>query len=400
MSEQALSGAVVIDLTHRIAGPYSTKFLADFGAEVIKIERPGEGDPARKAGPFLGEIPHPEKSGLFLYLNTNKEGITLNLKTEAGRAIFKKLVKKADVVVENFSPRVMPSWGLSYEVLAEINPKLVMTSISNFGQTGPYRDYKSADIVAYAMGSMMSLIGDPKREPLKSGGSQAQYQTGLNAAVGTLTALHGSRVMGVGQHVDVSILECVASMFGMTGYYYPYMGLIHKRRYNGYGLSHPTTNLPCKDGHVYVGMLFATRDEMALLTGNNQIAEDPRFDTPIGLLTYGDEMDAMIKEFLKDYTADEIVPLAQELRMAWGPVRTIDGLLKDPQLQLREFFVEIDHPATGPVTYPGPPFMLPESPWQAECPAPLLGQHNEEIYCGQLGYSRRELVRLRQMDVI
>ncbi|MBI4302278.1 MAG: CoA transferase, partial [Chloroflexi bacterium] len=145
MSEQALSGTVVIDLTHHIAGPYSTKFLSDFGAEVIKIEKPGEGDPARKAGPFPGDMPHPEKSGLFLYLNTNKKGITLNLKTEAGKAIFKELVKKADVVVENFSPRVMASWGLGYEVLAAINPKLVMTSISNFGQTGPYRDYKAAD---------------------------------------------------------------------------------------------------------------------------------------------------------------------------------------------------------------------------------------------------------------
>jgi len=162
--EQALSDVRVLDLTHYVAGPYCTKLLADYGAEVVKIEKPGEGDGARRMGPFLGDGPHPEKSGLFLHLNTSKKGITLNLKTRTGIEIFKKLVKDVDILVENFEPRVMTSLGMDYETLADINPRLVMTSISNFGQTGPYRDYKATELVISAMGPHMFFEGEHNRE--------------------------------------------------------------------------------------------------------------------------------------------------------------------------------------------------------------------------------------------
>lgn len=196
--EMALSDIKVLDLTWYIAGPYCTKLLADYGAEVIKIEKPGCGDPARRMPPFFKDDPDPEKSGLFLHLNTNKRSITLNLKTEAGKDIFKKLVKKADIVVENFSPRVMSSLGLSYAELEKINPMIVMTSISNFGQAGPYRDFKASELVLSAMGSAMRSCGQPDREPLKLYGNVLQYQSGAVSAVATMGTLFGARTMGEG----------------------------------------------------------------------------------------------------------------------------------------------------------------------------------------------------------
>ena len=179
MSGSPLQDVKVVDLTHHIAGPYCTKLLADFGADVIKVERPDGGDSARRLGPFPGDTPHPEKSGLFLYLNTNKRGITLNLKDPQGRSSLLELVRDADVLVENFSPRVMPSLGLDYETLAGVNPGLIMTSISSFGQSGRYRDYRATELVLYALGGMAYITGEYHREPVKHGYNQAQYLGGL-----------------------------------------------------------------------------------------------------------------------------------------------------------------------------------------------------------------------------
>ncbi len=188
--ERALSGVRVLDLTHYIAGPYCTKMLSDYGADVVKVERPGLGDAARSLGPFLNDEPHPEKSGLFLYLNTNKKSITLNLKSATGVSILKELVKQSDILVENFSPRVMPSLGLDYKTLKKINPGLVMTSISNFGQTGPYRDYKATDLNIWGLSGILYECGEPNREPLKMGNNVSEYVAGLYAALTTLSALY------------------------------------------------------------------------------------------------------------------------------------------------------------------------------------------------------------------
>ncbi|MCL0053547.1 CoA transferase, partial [Dehalococcoidia bacterium] len=200
MPERALEGVKVLDLTHHISGPYCTKLLADFGAEVLKIERPS-GDPARRMAPFLHDEADPEKSLVFAYLNTNKQSVTLNLKTDKGIQVLKSLVKKSDVLVENFSPRVMASLELDFESLQQINPGLVMTSISNFGQTGPYRDYKAADIVEYAMGGLMYISGAYDREPLKHAFNQAQFKAGTDAAAATLMATYHQRLTGEGQQV-------------------------------------------------------------------------------------------------------------------------------------------------------------------------------------------------------
>ena len=189
MSEMALSDVRVLDLTRHVAGPFCTKMLADYGADVIKVERPDGGDFTRRMGPFPDDVPHPEKSGLFLHLNANKRGVTLNLKTATARGMLLELVKQVDVVVENFAPRVLPSLGLAYEDLERVNPGVILVSISNFGQTGPYRDYKASEIVLHGMGGNLRSLGLPEREPVKYGSHVALRQAGLIGAAATVAAL-------------------------------------------------------------------------------------------------------------------------------------------------------------------------------------------------------------------
>ena len=401
--EQALSDVRVLDLTHYVAGPYCTKLLADYGAEVVKIEKPGEGDGARRMGPFLGDGPHPEKSGLFLHLNTSKKGITLNLKTRTGIEIFKKLVKDVDILVENFEPRVMTSLGMDYETLADINPRLVMTSISNFGQTGPYRDYKTTELVVFAMGPHMFVEGEPDRQPLKYPGYKAQYLAGTNAAAVTMGALFGSKATGEGQQVDVSIMECLSSPpEGAAGVInYDFCGREPDRpgwrREGGY----PWGIYPCKDGYVFIwGIVPMFWPRTVQFLDMPELSEDPRFATPQARREHHRDFDAIFMPWLMERTQQEVVSSAQAHRLPCTPVYTIDGVVKDAQSKARGFFVEIEHPVAGKITYPGLPFRLPETPSQPQRPAPLLGQHNREVYRERLGYTGEELVRLRQLGVI
>ncbi len=228
MEPQPLNDLRVIDLTHGIAGPYATKLMADFGADVIKVERPDGGDFARTLGPFPQDVPHPEKSGIFLFLNTNKRGVTLDLKTPEGVQALKELVKDADILVESFRPGVMERLGLGYAALEKINPNLVMTSVSNFGQTGPYRDYLGSELVLFAMGNRMHAAGLPDRHPLKLGGNHVQYQAGNAATMATIFAWYAQKYRGMGgQHIDLSIFE---SQMGSINY--RLLGLV-QYQYNG-----------------------------------------------------------------------------------------------------------------------------------------------------------------------
>lgn len=399
MMEQALAGIKVLDLTHYIAGPYCTKLLADYGAEVIKIEKPGDGDGARRMAPFFGDDPHPEKSGLFLYLNTNKLGVTLDLKSETGVKIFEKLVRDTDILVENFSPRVMPSLGLDYENLERISARLVMTSISNFGQSGPYRDYKATEIVADAMGGWMAIIGDPEREPLKPGGYQAQFVAGLFGAVGTTTALYGQEMTGIGQHVDISLMDAVLYIqMGITSRY-SYSEHITRRAGNRVWPP-PGSILPCKDG--YIGAIAVTTEQWATLChwmGMPALIEDPRFVTVADRVEHIDELDAILISWLVEHEQEDLFREAQKRALPFAVPATTKMLLESRHLQERDYFVEVDHPVTGRVPYPGAQFKMGDLPYELER-APLLGEHNEEVYCHRLGYSKSDLVRLREQGII
>jgi CoA:oxalate CoA-transferase len=399
MGEQALSDIKVLDLTHYVGGPYCTKLLADFGAEVVKVEKPGCGDGARKWGPFLHDRPHTEGSGLFLYLNSNKKSITLNLKTKAGQKIFKELVKQADLLVENFSPRVMPSLGLDYKTLEKINPALVMTSISNFGQTGPYRNYKANELIEYALSGWLYCVGEPDRDPVQCACMYPLYNAGVWAALSSLAALRYRDITGEGQHVDVSIMEC------------QYTHTLHPpvvQRYIGYNeyarCGNPPPGItPCKDGYIGLNALHEGHwDALCGFLGLEEVRDDPKFRTVSGRRQNSGELMNKIRphlEKLLDREKEELFHSLQEWRVPAGICCSTEDIVNCAQLKAREYFVEIDHPYMGRILIPGAPFKMSETPWAIRSTAPLLGEHNQEIY-SQLGHTKEDTVRLRQQGII
>ncbi|MBI4337419.1 MAG: CoA transferase [Chloroflexi bacterium] len=404
----ALNGIQVLDLTQSIAGPHCTSLLAGFGAQVVKVEPPW-GEPARRLGPFPKDQSHPERSGTFLYLNQNKLGVTLDLKAKRGAAIFKELVAGADAVVENFEPRVMPSLGLDYETLARINPRLVMTSISTFGQTGPYRDYHADELVAYSMGGLTYVIGLPDREPVKSGGNQAQFQAGLNAAIWTAAALYFQRLTGQGQHIDVSIMQTVMNLVEFGIAHYTHTGKVFARNgnrwrtmkdANGAPLGHPTEVYRCKDGFINLAVQAPNQWEMlTLMLGRPELREDPRFDSWPKRGQHTRELDDIVGGWCRERTQEEIFKLCGEYRIPCGYTYTMTQLPQDPQFKERGYFQQVDHPEAGPLLYPGGPFRPSEFGWQMGR-APLLGEHNAQVYGEWLGYSKRKLSGLRRAGVI
>lgn len=402
--EQALSDVKVIDLTHYIAGPYCTKMLADYGADVIKIEKPGAGDPARRMGPFFKDDPNPEKSGLFLHLNTNKKGITLNLNCETGKSIFRQLLKGADILVESFTPGIMANFGLDYPTLEKINPGLVMTSISNFGQSGPYRDFKISELILDGMAHVQYASGQSHRQPLKMGGNCLLYQSGLMAAVATMTALFASRLHGLGQQVDLAIAEThLGSMDRraqrLVGYQYVGTGEVQPR--SGDSIDLAFGFFPCKDGYFDISTPVVNWPRLCSMLDMPELTNNARFCRPDGQRVK-ENREAFMSIFLKwtmERGKNEIAATGQRYRNFIAPVHTPEDLLKDGHMQARQYFVEIEHPVVGKVKYPGAPIRMEGSPWHVTRPAPLLGQHNEEVY-GQLGYGKDDLVKLRETGVV
>ena len=388
-----------MDLTHYVAGPYATRLMAAQGAEVIKVERPGHGDPSRRIEPFPEGLPHPEKSALFLYLNTSKKSITLNLRTVDGRDIFRRLLAECDVLIENFRPDVMSGLGLGFDDLSTTHSGLVMTSISNFGQTGPYRDYKAGEVNLYALGGLMYITGYADRAPLKMGARLAQYGAGQNAFVATLSALWHRDRSGDGQHIDVAISEYLATILENALSQYSYTGSNFPRTGNrGYGRA-AWGPYPCKDG--YVGVIAGPDhnwQRIAELMENPKLS-DPRFDDRAGRAAHADELDALMLPWLARHGKREIFERAQNLGLAFAYVASPEDILGWEHLRGRDFFTTVEHPQAGALEHPTGPFRGDKVAWRLE-PAPTLGQHNREIYCERLGFSGEELMRLRHNNVI
>jgi crotonobetainyl-CoA:carnitine CoA-transferase CaiB-like acyl-CoA transferase len=400
MDPKALEGIKVVDLSGHISGPYCTKLLAALGAEVIKVEKPETGDPARHTGPFLNDRPHPETSAPFLYLNTGKKSITLNLESPSGVNLLKRLIPGADVVVENFRPGYLTGLGLDYKDLQPVHPALIMASITDFGQSGPYRDFKGGRLVANALSGYMYINGDPDREPLAGGGEQPSYQGGLHAYTGILAALISRQTTGQGQHIDISIMECLASLHQFTVNRYAYSGKIQKRTGNRYLWSHPITVYPCRDGYVSISASTDDQTEMLLqLMDMPRLLEDLRFSNGFDRLAHADEFDEIVRPWFLQRSKKEIVKLCQEWRVPAAPVNDISDLLQEEQYQARNFWVEIEHPLAGKHPYAGPPFKMSATPAEY-ARAPLLGEHNEEIYHGRLGLSRKELDELKKAGIL
>ena len=406
MSEQALSDKKVLDFTQHVAGPYCTKLMADQGADVIKVERPGTGDVARRLGPFPGDVPHPEKSGLFLHLNTNKRSITLDLATRCGSHIARQLAARADVVVESFRPGTMASFGLDYQSLKAHNQNLVMTSISDFGQTGPYRDFRGSDIIFYAMGGEMFGTGLADREPVKLGHNVILYQAGATASVATMGALFLALDPEVGealgQQVDVSIMETQVGSIDrrMTALIaYQYTGETSSREHYG-GSSYPNGIFPCEDGYFAIagGRVYFPR--AVRMRGSPESLQDPKWYTP------GAQSDPELKEefeqiffpWILSRSKQQAWEAAQEQRVLSAPLNSMEDLANEPFFNRRGAFAQVDNTHAGPLKQPGRPFLMSETPWTLRRPAPLLGQHNHEVLT-DLGYTTEDVIRLRQLGV-
>jgi len=406
--EGMLSPYRALDLTDE-KGLLCGKILGDLGADVIKIERPG-GDPARNLGPFYGDKPDPEKSLFWFALNTSKRGITLNIETRDGQEIFKRLVKTADFVIESFAPGYLDKLGLGYSDLEKINPGIIMVSITPFGQTGPYKDWKTSDIVAWAMGGQMAPLGDVDRPPFRiSHHSQSYLNAGLDAAQGALTALFYRRVTGEGQQVDVSIQESVVHCTEHITSAWDRRKTIQKRaEQSGFRQSQLWK---CKDGYIsyaYPGARGVVTSDKALLKWiTSEGFEDDHFRDFDG--NQANPLSEETTERLKQITATffmrhskaELLDGALKYDVQLYPVATPADILENPQLAARGFWEEIEHPELGTtMRYPGAFVRASESSPRIARRAPLIGEHNIEIYEKELRISKEEILVLKQAGVI
>lgn len=397
MAEGALSHLKVVDLTHHIAGPFCTKLLAGFGAGVIKVEKPGTGDGLRQVGPYCDEAPGLETGIPFLWLNAGKRSITLNLAAPEGRDILLRLIHGADILIENFAPGTMKGFGLGFDVIHEANPRLVMTSISNFGQTGSYKDYQAEEIVEYALAGLMQLTGRPDRPPLCSGPAMTQYTAGIQACIATMLAIWHRRMTGVGQHVDVSIQEASLDNIEVVLSEYFHAGKIANRTGDEHPLV-PWKLYPCQDGYAAV-----IGGPMRHWPGAASMFEDPRLlESGLqhvgGRMKHREEVAEMIQPWLSKHGKKEIYHAGQQRRMAFGYLAGAEEVLRSPQHEARGFFVDVDHPVAGTHRYCGAPFRSSANVWRAGR-APLLGEHTGEIMT-TLGYTETDVARLRVQQVI
>ena len=419
LEDSLLGGCRVLDLTDE-KGVLCGKLLSDLGADVVKVEPPG-GDRARNTDPFYQDIPHPEKSLLWFYTNLHKRSITLNIETPDGQAIFKKLVQTADFVVESFEPGYMESLGLGYPELEKINPGIIMTSITHFGQTGPYAHYKATDLVGVAMGGMVYIYGEMDRPPNRLSCPQFYFLGGLHGATGSMVAHYYRELTGIGQHVDVSCqqavvlsLMIVAEIWDMLKFNYRGMGAFYAGARPGGLPLFSRVIYPCKDGHVFLlvtgasqaGMVASSKAlvEMANSEGLALELKDYPWQTIDAATISQEELTRLtdnIYEFIKTKTKAELFEAALEKGILLSPITTVKDVVESPQLAARGFWENVEHPELGTtITYPGYPIKISGHPCKVRRRPPFIGEHNEEIYAGELGFSERELAALKKRGVI
>lgn len=396
--DMALGGIRLLDLAED-RGLYASKLLADLGADVIKVERP-EGSKSRRIGPFKDDVPGPESSLYFINFNTNKRGITLNLYSPAGRDIFKQLARRSDVVIEDFEPGVMKSLGLDYPVLREVNRRIILASVTGFGEDGPYSSYKAPDIVSFAMGGLMYISGEPERAPVVAPCEQAYHSASIIVAFGVLAALYQRLTTDEGQLVEVSAHEVLAAINEELIMRYSLTFEI-EGRYGSQHTSAPARIYPCKDGYVHIVVLRVGHWRSLLeLLGNPEIVMDEAWYDPRFRRLNADIIDPIVTEFTLSHTKTEIVKLCQARHIPCTPVNTPADFASDPHVKERAFITKVEHPVIGWHGYLSPPYRLSETPCRIERPAPLIGQHNKEVYCGELGYSGKELAKFNAEGII
>ena len=384
----------VLDVSEEVAGPFCAKLLAGLGAEVIKVEKPGGGDASRRLGPFPHDAPHAEQSAAYLYLNTGKKSVTLDLEHPTGVALLRRLAQQSDILIESFVPGHLDELDLGYSDLERLHPGLIYTSVTPFGQTGPYRDYKGSDLIVQALGAVMHPVGIPEREPLKIGGQAALYTTGISAFAATMLALHVRETAGHGQHVDVSAMETLTVAQIHASIQHQFGRPAERRR---------STLVQAQDGWVHPGLERGVDEKtwprVCELMGKPELATDPKFNTSDARRTNQTELSALIEAWTATQPKEAIYHALQGLRTVAGYVATVEDLMKSEQFIARGYFQRLDHPEVGEAAYPGAAMSIEGTPWR-HARAPLLGEHNAEVYGDRLGHSPGDLAQLRGSGAI
>ncbi len=396
MKKGALEGVTVVDLTRVLAGPYCSMMLADMGANIIKIEKPGVGDDSRAHFPHVNG-----ESVYYINLNRNKRSMTLDLKAPEGKEIFRRLIQKADIVLENYRPGVMERLGLGYEELKKINPGLVYGCVSGFGHYGPYKDRAGYDIIGQAMGGLMSTTGWPDGQPTRSGTAISDVMGGISLAVGVLAAYISKEKTGVGQMVDVSLVDSVVSALEIINQIYLITNRVPGRIGNRYEASFPYDSFTAKDGMLVIGAgndkLFNLMCEAMNL---NELPQDERFYTNLKRVEHHAELKLIMEEWLKEHTVAETVDLLLSKGVPAGPIYSIDQVVADPHIAVaREMFVQTEHPVAGKLTITGNQVKLSETPVQFKRTAPTLGQHTKELLQETLGITEEEFEQLKAKNI-
>lgn len=391
-----LEGLVILDLSRVLAGPYASMMLGDFGANIIKIEPPEVGDDSRAFGPFIGK-----ESAYYMSLNRNKRSMTLNLKEPEAKELFKKMVKKADVVLENYRPGTMEKFGLGYEDLKKINPKLIYAACSGFGHTGPYMDKPAYDIIVQAMGGIMSITGAEGGEPTRVGASVGDIIAGLFTTIGLTMALYHRSMTGEGQKIDVGMLDCQVAVLENAISRYFVNGVAPTPLGNRHPSITPFESFTASDGHVIVGAgNDRLWDKLCTLIGHPELIKDARFATNADRTKNEKELKVILDSVFKTKTIDAWLKELEAAGVPCAPINTVDKIVNDPQVKARDMIVEVEHPIAGKLHVPGIPIKMSVTPGAVEEPAPLLGEHTFEILHEILGLSEGEVKQLYDKNVL
>ena len=394
----ALTHIRVLDLTRFLAGPFCTSMLADMGADVVKVEAPKGGDEGRYGYPPVDGVPV-----FFQALNRNKRGITLDLRKDEGRAILRRLLPHFDVLVENFAGGTLARWGLAPEDLCREHPKLIVASLSGFGQTGPWRDRPSYDIITQAASGFMSLTGFPGQAPTRGGGSLGDYVQGLFGAIAVLGALVARDRTGRGQAVDVSSQDAMFSLLDQWPSIFAASGRLPRQVGNRHLAAVPYDAYHARDGWLVIAVasnkLFR---QLCGAIGRPELGDDPRFRGVVARLEHGDEINAVVSEWVGRHTVEEVLDILgpDGAGVPCAPVYTVDQLVDHPQLVARGMIERVPHPKLGEMLVPGVVIKMSETPGAIRTLGPELGQHTDDVLADLLGLSGDEIARLRTEQVI
>lgn len=388
----------ILDLTWVLAGPFASMILCDLGADVVKVERPPFGDISRTTGPYQNGW-----SGYFFSINRGKRSIAIDLRSEEGRDLFLRLVEEADVVMENFTPGTMARLGLGYDVLSARNPRVILASVSGFGQTGPYSDRPALDIVVQAMGGMLSITGEPGGGPVRPGASYGDLTAGLFCAVGVLSALHERARSGVGQAVDISMLDCQVAVMENSIMRYFVTGEVPERLGTRHPSATPFQAFPTADGHIVIALAFGEENQWNLLCamlGLPELIDDERFETGPKRTRHHAMLEPVLSAaFAKRTTADWYADLLAA-GIPCGPVNTVPDVVNDEQVRFRESIKPVTHPVAGTIPLPETPVRLSRSETGIKGPPPSMGADTESVLGSWLGLSADEVAALEARRVV